>query len=106
VLETWGVIRSTTPWSELNAARGRLADLRDQKEKRAYDAMERDRDQVLQYASLLRRTLDTIRYAACVAVDLTRYATADNAGENFGDAMRVISESLNLPRSRRRHDAR
>ena len=96
VLETWGVIRSTTPWSELNAARGRLADLRDQKEKRAYDAMERDRDQVLQYASLLRRTLDTIRYAACVAVDLTRYATADNAGENFSDAMRVISESLNL----------
>jgi hypothetical protein len=96
MLETWSVIRSTPPWSELNAARGRLADLRDQKEKRAYDTMERDRDQVLQYASVLTRTLDTIRYAVCVAVDLTRYAAGDNPGENFSDAMRVISESLNL----------
>jgi hypothetical protein len=94
LLEANSIIRKTPSWADVDAARQRLSQLRELQQP--YEQMEQDRDLVLQYADILGRSRDTIGYAICLAVDLARYSLAPGPRERFGDALRALSDGLDL----------
>lgn len=85
------VVRPPYPWTEVQAARDKLRDL-----KTAYDGMEKDKDKVVAYRDFLRNSGRTLAAAICVAAHLSRYSKLTTTALRFTDGLSVLSTSLGL----------
>src|SRR5215510_7603617 len=95
-LESYSIIRqSRAGWAAVTTAVDRLEKLKQTRDP--YNEMEADRDDVLAYAEVVRRSGDVIAYAAALAAHLSRFMPAGaTAQKRFTDGLRVLSEGLGL----------
>jgi hypothetical protein len=91
LLEQYFIIRPSQRWKEIQDARTRLQEL---KQDKPYENMEADRDRVVTYRDVLQRSGRTIALAICLAAHLRRFS-AQPAGK-FSDALAVVSSGLDL----------
>lgn len=91
LLEQHFIIRPSQRWKEIQDARTRLQDL---KQDKPYENMEADRDRVVTYRDLLQRSGRTIAFAICLAAHLRRFSSQSSG--KFSDALAVVSSGLDL----------
>ena len=85
------VVRPPYPWTEVQAARDKLRDL-----KTAYDGMEKDKDKVVAYRDFLRNSGRTLAAAVCLAAHLSRYSKATLSAQRFTEGLSALSTGLGL----------
>jgi hypothetical protein len=91
LFEQYYIFRPPNPWSEVQAARDKLRGL-----QVAYKGMEKDRDKVVAYVNVLRRSGRVLAAATCVAAHLGRYSPAPSAELGFMDGLAALSGGLGL----------
>ena len=91
LFEQYYVFRPPNPWSEVQAARDKLRGL-----QVAYKGMEKDRDKVVAYVNVLRRSGRVLAAAVCLSAHLRRYSPAPTAELGFMDGLAALSVGLGL----------
>jgi hypothetical protein len=94
-LQTYGIIRSTPGWKDVQESMTRLERL--EKTAEPYDQMDLDRDNVLRYAAILRNSSDSIACGICLAAHLSRFSTIQAFEQRFHEGFIALSTGLNLP---------
>jgi hypothetical protein len=91
LFEQYYVVRPTNLWSEVQMARDKLRDL-----QTSYEDMEKDKDKVVTYVNVLKRSGRLLAGAICVAAHLRRYSQAPSATQRFTDGLSALSVGLGL----------
>jgi hypothetical protein len=72
LLEQYFIVRPSQRWREIQDARTRLQEL---KQDKPYENMEADRDRVVTYRDVLQWSSRTIAFAICLAAHLRRFSS-------------------------------